>query len=204
MIKSVPPAGLFKSLQTMVKTQALSIIHNSLDDFFSLFQAKPQSVDLSHYAPPSAKPPRFSVMLNFVKKSQVIEFDPPLSDIEEALAECLTFFVSTMDSIPHFEKTLVLALKEESSGFNPFENSKENSILINEMEHCSVTVEQKRVQEITDYLKKYAVDCFALASEYLQRYNKYIDLFSSQLSKDISQFLEEEHTFEEYARKENK
>ncbi|KAI8910835.1 dynein heavy chain and region D6 of dynein motor-domain-containing protein, partial [Gorgonomyces haynaldii] len=198
----VPPPGLLKSLQRLVENQVLHVIHHSMEDYFALFEAQPVMIDFTQedFVPPKNKPPRFAVPLNFIKKSQVIEFEPPLADIEEALTECFGFFATTLDSIPNFEKSIHDIFENERKGNTMVSPPKKEDppLLINELETRTVAIEDGRVQVVNEYLKRYVTDCFALASEYLQKYNRYIELFSAETNRQVTKFLEEEHSFEEY------
>jgi dynein heavy chain, axonemal len=202
--RNTAQAFLLKSLQTLLKVQVLSIMNSSLEDYFSLFTMKP--LTLEAYGETVAnenKPPHFSTLLNFVEKTKVIEFDPPLAEIEEALTECVSLLVSTLSYVPNFEKTMnhaVLQLPVPLPGSELDRKEFEPPIiLLTDTEQCRITVESAKIEALTKYLRNYASSCFEMATEYLERYQKYKNLFSSEVSKEVATFLAEEHTFDEYA-----
>jgi dynein heavy chain len=108
---------LLKSLQTLIKLEVIAITNGSLDDYLTLFSLNPMPYSSSiRDIPNHKKPPRFSISLNFDKKSKIIELDPPQEEIEEAIIECGTLLVSTLSTIPNFEIIIQLALESMPTG----------------------------------------------------------------------------------------
>lgn len=193
-----------KSLQTLITVQILSIINSSIEDYISLFNLTPMSYNPSiKDMPADKKPPRFSIFLNFVKKTKSIELDPPLADIEEAITECVNLLVNMLQFIPNFEKIIQTAFDAKFPVSPGYEYDKKEKavpvILLGDCEQAKVSVETSKITSAIGFLKEYTASCFEKAEEYLKRYDKYRHLFSSELNKEITAYLSEEHTFEEYA-----
>jgi dynein heavy chain len=120
---------LLKSLQTLIKLEIISITNGSLDDYFTLFSLNPMPYNSTiRDIPNHKKPPRFSISLNFDKKSEIIELDPPREEIEEAIIECGTLLVSTLSTIPNFERIIQKALESMPTVIAGYENEKKDYV----------------------------------------------------------------------------
>lgn len=175
----------------------------SMIDTLDNSQAK---ISTSNNKAPQTKdknPPRFSIVLNYIKKQKSIEFDPPLADIEEAVIECLSLIVSTLSTLPDFEKIISKELNALTVHLLGSDMDRKDievpMILLTDSEQIKMHAETLKIATMTAHLKKYSGKCFEMATDFLQRYQKYIHLFSSGVKEEIVTFLADEHTFEEHA-----
>nr|KAJ3422321.1 Dynein heavy chain 7, axonemal [Polyrhizophydium stewartii] len=211
-----PPESFFKCAQMLVVNQLQSLMTSSVADYIRMFSFYPVTLPAGSAASLprfGARPPRFSVRLSFVTKTRVIEFDPPFSDIEDAVVDGLGFLVSTIDSVPKIESAVygtagesllametppIHAILKATHGGSSADGKPAFRMSLGDVEQCRIGVEQIVIDAALAHLRKYTQESFAAAKDHLARYNTYVDLFSVELDKQVDEFFSSEHTFEDY------
>ena len=206
------PENIIKCMQMIATNQIMNFAQASTLDYMDLFSFPPTINGTEGF---SRRPPRFLVKLSFTPKIKLIEFEPALSEIEESIVEGPSFISSIIDSLPLFQSAIFgpacatilemyvphykLAL-DAMHGMLKTPDGKQTFrfTLGGDVEQKKLVPDTALIEQATEKLKKYTSDCFACAYEYLKIYDKYIDLFSSQIDKQIDAFFSEEHSFEEY------
>lgn len=137
----------------------------------------------------------------WLNESHGIEFDPPLSDVEEGVLEGMEYVHRTMDAIPQIESVLFSPSIEQLLGLQPPPpRQQEVPRLGSGFPEVKVGLEQAPVDETIADLKSFMSQCFANATEFLHHYDKYMFMFSDETARAISEFFQVEHTFDEYTK----
>ncbi|TPX60170.1 hypothetical protein SpCBS45565_g07578 [Spizellomyces sp. 'palustris'] len=195
-----PPDSFFRSAETMVYKQVHSIIAKSLNDFRSLFTYpiyQDSAADsISHPLRPCA--PRFMVRL-WLNSENAIEFDPPLSEITEALIEGLGYVVKTVESMPKIAN-VIFGPSGDLILANPATTGSEvlRMLAVDGSDEMRITLEDGAVGRAEKELEKYAAECFEVIKNFVKKYYIYADMYTHKVDEAVEEFFMEEHTFEEY------
>ncbi|KAJ3192416.1 Dynein heavy chain 7, axonemal [Irineochytrium annulatum] len=208
-----PPANYFRCASTLIYNEILSVITSSVNDYVSLFSyypiAPPEDessgsmiVDMHPHAP------RFVVRLCLENNN--LEFDPVLSDIGEAVVECLDFCVKTIESLPRVESIIYrqgaeVLLAPPATTAEAVEQQMEAISGLISTTNADATLrivpEPMVVNRALAHLQRYATECFKVVEEFVQlHYKKYDFLYSGEVTQFIERFFEAEKTFEEYVK----
>ncbi|KAK5669543.1 hypothetical protein QVD99_003934 [Batrachochytrium dendrobatidis] len=212
-----PSEPFFRCAQMLICNQLQAIMVESINDYVHMFSFYPIALsnsDAVYVKGKNLKPPRFSVRLTFTIKARVIEFDPPFNEIEDAVLDGLGFLVSTVDTAPRIESAIyghngeALLAMEFPSIQTVLQNTHATSVdsdgnpafrmSIGDVEQIKLYVEDSLIEATNSHLKKYVNNCFAIAAEYLTRYDPYIELFSSEIDCQVEEFFSTAHSFEEH------
>ncbi|KAH9266776.1 hypothetical protein BASA84_000973, partial [Batrachochytrium salamandrivorans] len=213
-----PLDSFFRCAQTLVANQLQAIMIHSIHDYIDLFGFYPGDRLAESTSCPTKtnthKSPRFNVRLAFSTKVQEIEFDPPLSDIQDAILDGLSSLVSTIDSAPKIESVVYGYTGEEllTMEYPDIQSVIQNnhgtvlsadgcstfSMSFGDAEQVHISVDKELVDRSYGHLKKYINSSFSAAKEYLSRYDPYIKLFSADVDRNVEAFFSEDHSFEEH------
>ncbi|KAI8840276.1 hypothetical protein BC829DRAFT_446997 [Chytridium lagenaria] len=133
-----PPDSYFRCASTLIYNEMLSIITSSIHDYTSLFNYYPilppedeipgvMIVDMHPHAP------RFIVRLCLEKGE--MEFDPVLSDIGEAVVECLDFCVKTIETAIAAQQEAISACLSTTNAESVMKIICEPMVVRNALEH---------------------------------------------------------------------
>ncbi|KAJ3210279.1 Dynein heavy chain 7, axonemal [Dinochytrium kinnereticum] len=208
---SRPSDSYFRCASTLIYNEMLSIITSSVHDYISLFNYYPilppedeipgvMIVDMHPHAP------RFIVRLCL--ENGKLEFDPILSDIGEAIVECLDFCVKTIESLPRVESVIyspgaevLLAPPAMTPAAIAAQQEAISACLstTNAESTMKIVCEPLVVRNALNHLQRYSKECFKVVDEYvMERYKPYEHIYSGQVYDLIEKFFTEDRTFEEY------
>jgi dynein heavy chain len=206
-----PSSQFFRAVQTLLFNQTSSIVRKSLGEYLGLFRNFPSSMEEAQEQlrkmTNEQKSPRFNVRMDINKKTGLIEYDPPLSDIQDVLLETISFVTSTMESLPLIEPAVYstatmtiidndLIQNDDASGGLGEVHPAMLQILVDGPSK-SMEIESAVVQDAISYIKRYCSNCLAICTDFSNQYDYFRALFSPDLEQAIDQYLEEPHSFEE-------
>ncbi|KAJ3118419.1 Dynein heavy chain 7, axonemal [Phlyctochytrium bullatum] len=176
-----PPDSYFRCASTLIYNEVLSVITSSIYDYTSLFNYYPilppedeipgvMIVDIHPHAP------RFIVRLCL--ENGTLEFDPNLSDIGEAVVECLDFCVKTIESLPRMESIIfnpaaeILLAPPAMTPSGIIAQQEAISACLSTT-HADATMkivcEPMVVRNALDHLQRYSKECFKVVEEIVQQ-----------------------------------
>ncbi|KAJ3106842.1 Dynein heavy chain 7, axonemal [Phlyctochytrium planicorne] len=207
-----PPDSYFRCASTLIYNEMLSVITGSIHDYISLFNYYPilppedeipgvMIVDMHPHAP------RFIVRLCL--EGGKLEFDPVLSDIGEAVVECLDFCVKTIESLPRVESIIynpnaevLLAPPAMTPAAIAAQQEAISACLSTATADSTMKIvcEPMVVKNALRHLQRYCAESFKVVEEYVaSRYNIYENLYTGKVDDYIEKFFTEDRSFDEYA-----
>ncbi|KAI9333781.1 dynein heavy chain and region D6 of dynein motor-domain-containing protein [Zopfochytrium polystomum] len=206
-----PPDSYFRCAATLISNHILSITVESIRDYVSLFNyypIEPPVQDATGFFEIDIRPhaPRFVVRLCLEKNA--IEFDPVMSEIGEAIFDCLEFCHKTVEMLPRVEAILFGGSAEIFLRI-PSANGVTASTQMEAISAClsavgpaaslKITPEPLIISSALDHLKLYVEKCFKVVQSFVsERYQSYKSMYSNEIYVDIEAFFGEEHTLEQY------
>ena len=163
----------------------------------------------------AVKMPRFIMRVNYAP-SQGLEFDPPISEVEEVVLDGLNFVVRTMDTLPRIESIIysgladaLLTMESESEDQAPRSRAnsgkrdgpiKESPIRFtnNGVPEIKVLFDSKEYIQASSQLKRIVAGCFENVKRQLALYDRFLHLYSLEVNEKTEKFFAEEHSFEDY------
>ncbi|TPX35722.1 hypothetical protein SmJEL517_g02025 [Synchytrium microbalum] len=198
-----PPAGLYRAGNGLIFNQVLSIITGSLADYLTIFAhpvAAPSGDILEELMDLKPRAPRFQVRLWL--RDRTPEFDPPLSDVEEAVLEGFELIIHTVESMPKIDAVInsqasesLLKLTNETSAAtsgNPFRTPGAN-------DEIRIKPEAVLIEQGAALLRAYCAECFDVARSFVSKYDKYKSLLMDEADASVEVFFKEQHSFKEYS-----
>lgn len=191
-----PSEAFFNAIASLLYNQLLSLIRESKKEYMRLFREC--NSDVQKVGDP--RMPRFLMRISCVK-STVIEYDPPIAELNEVIQVGLGFVLHTMDSLPRPEYILYGPLCDQLflTDSNT-ESGKESQFSFANTggPEIKVLFESLEEQIASSDLTNVATICFERVQVHLKKYDQYLNLFSKEIEDEIEAFLEKEHSFEEY------
>lgn len=160
--------SFFKAVSTLMSNQLWAMVDSSLSGFEKYF---------AQFMNSQSESALFSIRL--VISGPQIRFDPPLSELENAILSVLQELVSCIREFPRVETKLFTSLKNEPL-YLP-----------------SMKVEDDRINEGRDIRNIVSKNTVA-PQKFLMTYEKYKALLTHKAEKRIDEFLREKHELEEY------
>lgn len=188
--RKISTPEMLKSLEALVQIQAYHILRRSLDDYMSLFQS-PAMSHMGSANPSNSLSPKFTLSIIFSKKTQQYTFEPSIADVKEAVVEAVELIFASLQHIPKFTEIF------KFSGTESRETAFLYAFLI-DSQKVNVQTEPLKVENCIRFLQQHVSDCFEKVTKYLEVYQKYVGLFSSEVYDKITCFLEEDRKFEDY------
>ena len=192
-----PSESFFSAVSSLIYNQLLSLITASKMEYMSLFRS--YESDIQKVGNP--RMPRFLMRVSCGKTTD-IEYDPPLTEINEVIQAGLDFILHTMDSLPRPEYILYGSLCNQFFMVDRIDDSlKESQSLFANTggPEIKVLFEPHEAESSSQQLKRVASTCFEKVQIQLKKYDQYLRLFSKDVEDGISLFLLEDHSFEDYA-----
>jgi hypothetical protein len=215
-----PPERFFKSSMTIMHNYILNMITQSLHEYVNLFRfpisdcpfIEPGTI-IYYDSHPHA--PRFIVRLyqapiTDVNTRSAVEFEPPLSEICEAVLEGVNNILDTINSIPMISKVLygenaddlLKRVAENATGkggkAEPLWDVFVRGASEDDPNLRHIRVEKSVVVDAEAELKDYCLRCFEVVEEYVLKYDEYQEMYSVELEKSLDEFFAHEHSFVEY------
>jgi dynein heavy chain len=145
--------------------------------------------------------PRFLMRIS-CSKSTVIEYDPPVSELYEVIEAGLGFVLHTMESLPRPEFILYGPLRDQlfMDDIQKEVNKEAEFSFVNAGgPEIKVLFETKEAEFASQKLKNVASVCFGKVQLHLKKYDHYLKLFSKEIEDEVVAFVNQDHSFEEYA-----
>jgi hypothetical protein len=216
-----PPERFFTSSMTLMRNYILNMITQSLHEYVDLFRfpisecpyIEPGTI-IYYDSLPHA--PRFIVRLYQVqngesKDGSIVEFEPPLNEISEAVLEGVHNILDTINSIPLISKVLygvnasdlLRKVALNAAGNNGLKPEPIWDVLVrgaseDDPNLLHIKVETTLIEEAEAELKDYCLRCFEVVEEYVLKYQVYQNMYSVELEKSMDEFFAQEHSFTEY------
>ena len=192
----------FRSAETLVKNQFLHILSESLNDYVKMI--RPNHVCSGHNIGFVLR-----LWLNNIEGQRVIEFEPPLSEIENGIMEGISYISKTIEVLPHIEDVLRSESVKELLNPHSAKQSEESNVktimsIINYgfgENDIHVALGPSDIADTVAEMKEFISACFNDVTSYLKVYEKYQPLLSNDIDKEIEAYNNEDHTFEDYAEK---
>jgi hypothetical protein len=204
-----------------MRNYILNMITQSLHEYVNLFRfpisecpyIEPGTI-IYYDSLPHA--PRFIVRLYQVgnsdsKDGSIVEFEPPLSEISEAVLEGVHNILDTISSIPMISKVLYGDNADEllkkvalnAAGNNGQKSEPIWDVLVrgaseDDPNLLHIKVEKSLINDAEAELKDYCLKCFEVVEEYVLKYDEYQHMYSAELEKSMDEFFAQEHSFVEY------
>lgn len=192
-----PSEAFFNAVASLLYNQLLSLITASKNEYISLFRG--YKSDIQKVGDP--RMPRFLMRVS-CGKSTVIEYDPPVSELYEVMEAGLGFVLHTMDSLPRPEYILYGPLCDQLFMADIQKDSNKEtqfSFVNNGGPEIKVLFEPKEAEVASQRLQNIASFCFDKVKHHLKLYDQYLNLFSKEVEDEVSAFVQQEHSFEEFA-----
>ncbi|KAJ3333612.1 Dynein heavy chain 7, axonemal [Blyttiomyces sp. JEL0837] len=203
-----PPPSYFRCASTLIYNEVLSVIMGSLNDYVKLFSGpivlpndneKEENRDYSDQIHPHA--PRFIVRLCL--ENQKIEFDPGMTEIGEAVIDCLDFCYKTVETLPNIDEVIYNPGSEIllSSATGPSAIDEISSFIsaANMESSIKISPEPMVITSALSHLKNYSKICFEAVEHFVAtRYKPYEPMYTGVVHADLETFIAAERSFEEY------
>jgi hypothetical protein len=192
-----PSEMFFNAVASLLYNQLLSIISESKQEYMSLFRGYNSNVQKIG----NPRMPRFLMRIS-CGKSTVIDYDPPVSELYEVIETGLGFVLHTINSLPRPESILYGPLCDQLFMADiPKDSNKELQVSFASTGGSEIKVifETQEMNVANQKLKNVVSVCFDKVQLHLKKYDQYLNLFSKEIEDEVVAFIEQEHSFEEYA-----
>ncbi|KAJ3222973.1 Dynein heavy chain 7, axonemal [Clydaea vesicula] len=219
VMNTKPSAEFFCASSILIKNQILGMITKSLRDYIKVFDypivALPDLENIDETVSYDSKPhaPRFMIKLWLSSTIPgAVDYDPPLSEISEAIMEGLDLILKSISTLPEIDSLIYapnanelldrVKIKMELNANNMKGASLWDSYIRGsdgfDIKKMIVEPEKAIVDEATSVLNRVFNSCSKVIQEYAKTYDKYRFMYSADTDEAILEFFNQEHTFEDY------